>query len=569
MSDYEPNKVIPGTVYQVIRLIGQGGMGTVYEVEDTTVGKRYVLKTLHAVLRDRKELAARINKEARALARLSHPNIVEVVTAGMTADKLRLPYFVMQKLNGHTLRSVLLAKGRLATVTALSIAIDLLDALEHAHEKGVIHRDVKPDNILLHSTSTGITVTKLLDFGIVSLLSAGTRETAGRFMGTLRYAAPEQLRGEAPARQMDIYSAALVLYELCSGRGPFDNKDGWADSSVVAHAHLNHPAPRISTFTAVPPELDALIAAALAKAPATRPSDAFSFATSLRNIKSALAPERVDSTGNRATAAAEGPPSGGAPLVDVRRFAPRGSYVVSPAPTPPAPAEPVPRTTVRGMPVPTLGPAPAPAQDFVITANAAEAVDRQAPTHSLVAEPLTSGQAGTEMMAPALAPGGTMRVYPLPMVDDVAPIRWPAEQPLAPSEGPQVRTLAAGSAPTTSRAALVMTLSAMLGLVAVAGVLFFVRREGAHGTPPLVPAPVTVAATAPPPEPAPVVAIPAPTLAPPALEDPTSVASTVSSAAPSQSARPTPKSRSAATAKPAGLPPAVAPNLGDRPGPGF
>ena len=92
MSDYEPNKMIPGTVYQVVRLLGQGGMGTVYEVEDTTVGKRYVLKTLHAALRDRRELAARINKEARVLARLSHPNIVDVVTAGMTDDAFKLPH---------------------------------------------------------------------------------------------------------------------------------------------------------------------------------------------------------------------------------------------------------------------------------------------------------------------------------------------------------------------------------------------------------------------------------------------------------------------------------------------
>src|SRR5580658_330253 len=127
MSDYQPNTIVPGSVYQVIRLLGQGGMGTVYEVEDTTVGKRYVLKTLNAELRDRKELAERLSKEARILARLSHPNIVEVVTAGMTGDDLRLPYFVMQKLNGYTLRAVLLAKGCLPAETACSIAIDLLD----------------------------------------------------------------------------------------------------------------------------------------------------------------------------------------------------------------------------------------------------------------------------------------------------------------------------------------------------------------------------------------------------------------------------------------------------------
>jgi serine/threonine-protein kinase len=567
-------------VYQVVRRLGAGGMGTVYDVEDTTIGKRYVLKALHPQLGDREDLARRMQNEARVLARLHHPNIVEVITAGVTGDDLRLPYYVMERLTGHSLRIVLEKKGHLDLPHALHIAIDLLDALEHAHEMGVIHRDVKPDNILLHSTSAGITVTKLVDFGIVSLLSAGPRETAGRFLGTLRYAAPEQLRGEDPTRHMDIYSAALVLYELVSGRGPFDDRK---DSTLVAHDHLHRVAPSISRFTPVPAELDALIAAALAKLPAGRPNDAFSFATSLRNIKRALSPERADSTGNRATAASVDPPSGAAPFVEVRRSAPRGSYVLSPAPAPPpAPLPPptslesLPRTTVRGMAVPTLGPPPAPAQDLVITAHAAEPVDRQAPTHSLALAQPMAGQAGTEILVPPVAPGGTMRVYPLPMVDDVAPIRWPPEQPLAPSEGPQVRTLAAGSAPATSRAALVMTLSAVLGLAAVAGVLFLVRREGGHRTQPVEPPPVTVAATAPPPGPAPVVAIPTPTLAPPALEDPTPVASltppgasTVSSAAASQSARPLPKPRSAATARPAGLPPAVAPNLGDRPGPGF
>jgi serine/threonine-protein kinase len=570
--DYPPGERIPGTVYQVVRRLGAGGMGTVYDVEDTTIGKRYVLKALHPQLGDREDLARRMQNEARVLARLHHPNIVEVITAGVTSDELRLPYYVMERLTGQSLRIVLEKKGRLDLPHALHIAIDLLDALEHAHEKGVIHRDVKPDNIFLHSTNAGITVTKLLDFGIVSLLSAGKRETAGRFLGTLRYAAPEQLRGEDPSPRMDIYCAGLVLYELIAGRGPFDEQ---GDSTQIADAHLHRTAPPVSRFAPVPPALDAMIAAALAKLPDGRPRDAFSFAASLRNLKRALSPssERPgDSTGSRATAVVVGAPSGAAPFVDLRLSAPGGSYVVSPAPVPPPPAsaESLPRTTVRGMVVPTLGPELAP-----ITANAAEPVDRQAATHSLVVAQPIAGQAGTEVLAPAVAPGGTMRLHPLPMVDEVAPIRWPPEQPLAPSEGPQVRTLAAGSAPKTSRAALVMTLSAMLGLAAVAVVLLLVRREGAHRAPPVVPPPVTVAATAPPPDPAPVVAIPAPTLAPPALEDPTPVASgtpsasVIPSAAASQSARPPAKPRSAVAAKPAGLPPAVAPNLGDRPGPGF
>src|SRR6516165_10293876 len=176
--DYEPGESIPGTVYQVVRRLGSGGMGTVYEVEDTTIGKKYVLKTLHPQLGSREDLARRMQDEARTLARLNHPNIVEVITAGITADDLRLPYYVMERLNGQSLRSILTKKGRLDLPYVYHIGIDLLDALDHAHDKGVIHRDVKPDNLFLHRTAAGVTVTKLLDFGIVSVLDGTARETA-------------------------------------------------------------------------------------------------------------------------------------------------------------------------------------------------------------------------------------------------------------------------------------------------------------------------------------------------------------------------------------------------------
>jgi serine/threonine protein kinase len=289
MSDYQPNRVIPGTVYQVIRLLGQGGMGTVYEVEDTTVGKRYVLKTLHAQLRDRKELAARINKEARVLARLSHTNIVEVVTAGITGDDLRLPFFVMQKLNGHTLRAVLLAKGRLPFQTALSIAIDLLDALDHAHGIGVIHRDVKPENIFLHRTPTERHETKLLDFGVMRMLSGDQPQTGARFVGTLRYAPPEQLRGGPITPRTDLYATGLVLYEMISGSGPFDEE---TTDRGIASAHLEREPPPLSSRAPVPVEIERLVMSALAKDPEARPRDAFTFAAKLRECARAAAHTR-------------------------------------------------------------------------------------------------------------------------------------------------------------------------------------------------------------------------------------------------------------------------------------
>jgi serine/threonine-protein kinase len=293
MSDYPPNQLIPGTVYQVVQLLGQGGMGTVYEVEDTTVGKRYVLKTLHAQLRDRRELADRLNIEARVLAKLSHPNIVEVVTAGMTADALKLPYFVMQKLSGHTLRSVLAAKGRLPLETAYSIAIDLLDALDHAHAAGVIHRDVKPENIFLHRGPNDAHQTKLLDFGVMRLLSGDEPQTGARFVGTLRYAPPEQLRGVKVTPRTDLYAAGLVLYEMVAGGGPFDEE---TTDKGIANAHMNKSPPPLARKTAVPGELEELVASALAKSPDARPKDAFTFASRLRALARDAASARARSS---------------------------------------------------------------------------------------------------------------------------------------------------------------------------------------------------------------------------------------------------------------------------------
>src|SRR5579883_3178634 len=130
--EYRTGERLPGTVYDVVRLIGAGGMGTVYDVEDTTIGKRYVLKALHPQLGAREDLARRMQNEARTLARLNHPNIVEVITAGVTGDALRLPYYVMERLNGQSLRVVLSKKGQIELPHVFHIGIDLLDALDHA-----------------------------------------------------------------------------------------------------------------------------------------------------------------------------------------------------------------------------------------------------------------------------------------------------------------------------------------------------------------------------------------------------------------------------------------------------
>jgi len=279
---YNSGELVPGTIYRVLRHLATGGMGSVYDVEDTTVGKRYVLKTLHPNLVSRGDLARRMAAEARALGRLSHPNIVEVVTAGQTSDPQPLPFYVMERLNGNNLRSVLEKRGALPEDQVLPIATELLDALDHAHEHQVVHRDVKPENIFLHRAMTGGVVTKLLDFGIMRMVDESrANDTAGRFVGTLRYAAPEQILGGQVGPGTDLYAAAIVIYEMLAGRGPFDDA---FDISRLGYAHINEKPPPLSKLAKVSPELERVVMAGLEKSPTDRPRDAFSFAGQLKAI---------------------------------------------------------------------------------------------------------------------------------------------------------------------------------------------------------------------------------------------------------------------------------------------
>lgn len=280
-AQYKPGEQLAGTVYRVVRHLATGGMGSVYDVEDITVGKRYVLKTLHPQLVSRQDLAKRMQAEARTLAQLQHPNIVDVVTAGITTDAQRMPFYVMERLNGQNLRVVLEKKGSLELAHACRVAIDVADALEHAHENAVIHRDVKPENIFLHRNPNGTTTTKLLDFGIMRLLDRKASHTQGKFIGTLRYASPEQIMGGDLGPATDIYSLGIVLYEMLCGRGPFDEI---GDAYAIGAAHAQMPPPPLSAFATVPPVLERLVMQTIAKSPKERPRDCFSFAGELRKL---------------------------------------------------------------------------------------------------------------------------------------------------------------------------------------------------------------------------------------------------------------------------------------------
>lgn len=275
---FEPGRMVPGTRYRVVQLIGHGGMGRVYEVEQIELGKRFVLKALHDKYAARSDLVARMRQEWQALGQLRHPGIVGVIDAGVNAGGI--PFYVMERLEGETLRARLRRESRLTKDLAVHVAIEVLEALAAAHEIGVVHRDVKPANVFL-LRSGGV---KLLDFGIAKSLARGDTITArGVTVGTPRYMSPEQARGEAVDGRADLYAVGLVLFEMLSGRGPFD---GVADVNGVFLAHLTRPAPPLDDAVAgVDPALVELVARLLAKSPGKRPSSARTVAAALRKIR--------------------------------------------------------------------------------------------------------------------------------------------------------------------------------------------------------------------------------------------------------------------------------------------
>jgi eukaryotic-like serine/threonine-protein kinase len=279
VSDYrefQDGEVVPGTRYRVTRLIGTGGMGRVYEVEHQELGKRFVLKALLRELSRREDLVMRLRNEWRALARLEHPNIVGVTDAGNSDNGV--PFYVMERLEGETLSALLHRQRRLLPQQALTITAGILSGLHAAHQIGVVHRDVKPPNIFV--TTAG--AIKVLDFGIAKIKDANGVITArGIAVGTPRYMSPEQAQGSPVDARSDIYSTGLMLFEMLSGVGPFDDAK---DHNELLLAHLGQPAPLLSSICVVAPELDAMVAAMLAKDPRERPGSAHQVALALLEL---------------------------------------------------------------------------------------------------------------------------------------------------------------------------------------------------------------------------------------------------------------------------------------------
>src|ERR1700682_4865969 len=259
--------------YEILTAIGAGGMGEVYRARDTRLDRIVAIKVLPTHLADRSELRERFEREARTIASLNHPHICPLFDIGQQDG---IDYLVMEYLEGETLAQRLL-KGPLPLEQVLQYAIEIADALDKAHRKGVTHRDLKPGNIML--TKTG---TKLLDFGLAKLKqevapanvqlsqlpTANDPLTAqGTILGTLQYMAPEQLEGKEVDARTDIFAFGVVVYEMATGKKAFEGK---SQASLIAKILETDPPPISSLQPMTPPALDRVVKRCLAKEPDER-----------------------------------------------------------------------------------------------------------------------------------------------------------------------------------------------------------------------------------------------------------------------------------------------------------
>jgi len=281
-----PNGRVIGGRYRLMSPIGEGGMATLWRAMDEQLEREVAVKILRPQFGADPGFAARFRNEARTAGSLSHPNIVQIYDFGTDAEAGE-QYIVMQLVDGQDLASLLRERGALPVDEAVAIGAATADALDAAHRHGLIHRDVKPANILI--TKGGRTL--VTDFGISRAISDASMTVTGTTIGSVHYFSPEQAAGEELGPPSDIYALGIVMYEMLSGRRPFDG-----DSAAgVALKRLNEPPPPLSTgIRPIPPALEDVVMRAMARDPAQRYATAAEFAQALRgwasNEATAVAP---------------------------------------------------------------------------------------------------------------------------------------------------------------------------------------------------------------------------------------------------------------------------------------
>ena len=262
--------------YRVVSRLGSGGMADVFLAEDQQLGRKVALKLLHRRFAEDPGFVERFRREAQAAAGLQHPNVVSVYDRGAYDGTY---YIAMEYLSGRTLKQLVRDEAPLDPIRAIDITIQILKAARFAHRRGVIHRDLKPHNVIVDDQDH----VKVTDFGIARAGASDMTET-GSIMGTAQYLSPEQAQGLAVSESSDLYSIAVVLYELLTGRVPFD-----AESPVtIALKHVAEaPAPLRSINPNVPPDLDQVVLWALNKETGDRPVDADQFISVLEQAREA------------------------------------------------------------------------------------------------------------------------------------------------------------------------------------------------------------------------------------------------------------------------------------------
>lgn len=296
--------------YELVRVLGKGAMGVVYEARDPNLERRVAIKTISVDAlgeREALEYEARFRTEARSAARLQHPHIVSVYDSDRDLD---VAYLVMELVAGRDLKDHLDHGARYTLEQSAALISDLLSALDYAHRQNIVHRDIKPANLLIESSGR----VKLTDFGVARIQdSADATRTQGTLVGTLKYMSPEQVQGQTVDNRSDLFSAGVVLYQLLTGTRPFD---GANDFEVMRNIATQDHTPPSQHNPSLPADIDAVVARALAKAREQRYATAAEFNEALQAaVRSAadptvVAPPRSAS----ASGSSQGPASSSAPV---------------------------------------------------------------------------------------------------------------------------------------------------------------------------------------------------------------------------------------------------------------
>ena len=265
--------------YRIVEPIGKGGMGVVYKAEDTKLKRTVAVKFLPSELSDDSEAGERFLREAQAAAALSHPHICTIHEIN---EEETQPFIVMEYVEGQSLNQKI-KQGPLEQAEALDIAIQVAEGLEEAHKKGIIHRDIKPGNIMLTTKGQA----KVMDFGLAKVLGESLITKEARTMGTVAYMSPEQAKGEVLDSKTDIWSLGVVLYEMLTGKFPFK---GEYDQSIIHSILSREPEPLTKVCSNLPNDLENVVFTALAKNPADRYQDMDEFLKDLKAIAQELKP---------------------------------------------------------------------------------------------------------------------------------------------------------------------------------------------------------------------------------------------------------------------------------------